>query len=96
MGEACRAAEPRMQAKLHFGEAELCPFDGNALMARQRDLKAATHRIAVDDRNGGKGQRFETVDDRMRGGDPVAHHRLVAHVTKLADIRAGKKALFLA
>ena len=50
-GRAIGAAEARMQAEHHFGKAELGAGDRDAPIAGHRQLQAATHAMAVQDRD---------------------------------------------
>ncbi len=66
---AHRAAEARMDAEHHFGQTdrEFVAPDADAVTAGERELEAAAEREAVDDGDRRAGQRFEPIEDPLRG-----------------------------
>ena len=86
------AAKAGMQAQHHFREAEARVFDGDAIMAGERDLEPAAEAVAVDDRDRRQLQRVQPIDDRMGGVDPRLDLAGIAGAAKLADIGAGDEA----
>ena len=64
---AHRAAEARMDAELHFRQAERQALiaHGDAVAARERELEPAAEREALNRRDSGAGERFELVEHAL-------------------------------
>ena len=91
---AHRAAEARMDAQHHLGQAErdLRIVGRDAMPAGEREFEPAAEAIAVDRRDGGAGQVLEPLQHGVRRAD--GRHGLVrpADLAELRDVGAGDEA----
>ena len=78
--QARGAAPARMKAELDFGKADPRRriARGDAIAARERDLGAAAHAVAVDRGDGRAGQARELLEDALAVLDVVEHRAAIS------------------
>ena len=88
-------AKPRMQTKLHFGEAEARTVDGEPVVAGERHLEPAAKAVAMNHRNGRERQAIEAIENRVAARQQRFDLPCIGDAAKLGDIGTGDKAPWL-
>ncbi len=90
-----RAAKTGMQAEQHFGKTKLRIFDGDAVIAGERNFEPAAEAVAVNDGDDRHREPVEAINDGVRLAQAIRHRRSLGHGAEFADVRSGDEAAFL-
>ena len=95
-GKAYAAAPARVNAELHFRQADAGTgiVRGHPCAAGQTELRTATHAVAVDQGNRGAGQFGNALENVLTVTDGVEHGSLGIEFGEFSDIGTGDEAGF--